>query len=147
MDIARNKGEELGKPAAFKCWICGKEGHRKEECPDFDPDYKSKRTGEKKARFGMIRQAGYNNSISLFCGEFHLLPKDGYRPQLTSIKEDLVQFDTGAEDSNYCSEELAKDKKSGRIRVHKNRFKTFSKVSGRNYKSESNPRDRSQNCA
>ena len=108
-DIARNKGEELGKPAAFKCWICGKEGHRKEECPDFDPDYKSKRTGEKKARFGMIRQAGHNNAISLFCGEFHLLPKDGYRPQITSIKEDLVQFDTGAEDSNYCSEELAKE--------------------------------------
>jgi hypothetical protein len=73
------------------------------DCPDFDPNFKknkkskleSKPKTKRTGHFQMIRHA---SKPSLFCGYC----------KLADSEELVVQFDTGAEDGNYCSEEFAK---------------------------------------
>jgi hypothetical protein len=100
---SRNNGDETGKPT---CHICKSEDHLMNDCPDFDPSYKKNKKpkvlGESrlqikrtKGQFNMIR---HSSKPSLFCGYCKLEDSD----------ELVVQFDTGAEDGNYCSEEFAK---------------------------------------
>ena len=100
---SRNNGNETGKST---CHICKSEEHLMNDCPDFDPNYKknkkSKVLGESrlqikktKGQFNMIR---HSSKPSLFCGYC----------KLGDSEELVVQFDTGAEDGNYCSEEFAK---------------------------------------
>ena len=100
---SRNNGDETGKPT---CHICKSEDHLMNDCPDFDPNFKknkkSKVLGEtrlkirrNKGQFNMIRGL---SKPGLFCGKC----------KLEDSEELVVQFDTGAEDGNYCSEEFAK---------------------------------------
>ena len=83
----KNNGGELGK---MTCHICKAEDHLMSDCPQYDPNYK-----KKKGRFNMIRS---QTKLSLFCGHF----------KVGDSEELVVQYDTGAEDGNYCSEEFAR---------------------------------------
>lgn len=85
----KNNGAELGnKP---RCHICKSSEHLMNDCPQFDPNYKK----SKKGKFNMISRDF--NKLSLFCGHCKLGNSDTL----------VVQYDTGAEDGNYCSEEFA----------------------------------------
>ncbi len=98
----KNKGDELGNAGAkLKCWICNSEDHLKDDCPEFDPNYKTNKKGKKKAKFSMIRRRA---EAGLFSAEFVIKAKIG-EPVIAS--EYIVQFDTGAEDGNSLEPLLA----------------------------------------
>jgi hypothetical protein len=99
---SRKNGDENEKPT---CHICKSEDHLMNDCPNFDPNFKKNKkprvagdSNTKKRTKGQFNMIRHSTNSGLFCGHC----------KLEDSEELIVQFDTGAEDSNYCSEEFAK---------------------------------------